>query len=159
MAEEVILVPVEVQACLLNEDNWMHEVSSNSIRPSQLNGLFYLSEMLLGETDMGKVIDYIKLAPDGFFLYLTHAYSRNDTRHSYYNLKFVLTLIYFLLKISIDYSFRVVNYEQCGREYFTISNSGVSYYRPGEEVEFTPLENFAKEYYRYTRLIQVKYLH
>lgn len=50
---------------------------------------------------------------------------------------------------------RVVNYEQCGREYFTISNSGVSYYRPGEEVEFTPLENFAKEYYRYTRLIQV----
>lgn len=55
--------------------------------------------------------------------------------------------------------FRVVSYEQCGREYFTISNSGVSYYRPGEEVEFTPLENFAKEYYRYTRLIQVRHLH
>jgi hypothetical protein len=52
----------------------------------------------------------------------------------------------------------VVSYEQCGREYFTISNSGVSYYRPGEEVEFTPLENFAKEYHRYTRLIKVKYL-
>ncbi len=52
----------------------------------------------------------------------------------------------------------MVSYEQCGREYFTISNSGVSYYRPGEEVEFTPLENFAKEYHRYTRLIQVKYL-
>lgn len=96
--------------------------------------------MLYGETDMGKVIDYIAQAPDGFFLYLTHSYLRTDTKHSYYNLK-------------------VVNYEQCGREYFTISNSGVSYYRPGEEVEFTPLENFSKEYYRYTRLIQVKYFY
>ncbi|CAF5151705.1 unnamed protein product, partial [Rotaria magnacalcarata] len=93
--------------------------------------------MLHGQTDMDKVIRYIRQAPDGFFLYLAHLYSRNDTRHSYYNLK-------------------VVSYEQCGREYFTISNSGVSYYRPGEEVEFTPLENFAKEYYRYTRLIQIK---
>jgi len=55
--------------------------------------------------------------------------------------------------------FRVVNYEKCGREYFTISNSGVSYYRPGEEVEFTPLENFSKEYYRYTRLIKVNYFY
>ncbi len=55
-------------------------------------------EMLYGETDMGKVIDFIRQAPDGFFLYLAHAYSRNDTRHSYYNLKFVLfnlSLIYF----------------------------------------------------------------
>lgn len=53
----------------------------------------------------------------------------------------------------------MVSYEQCGREYFTISNAGVSYYRPGEEVEFTPLENFAKEYHRYTRLIKVNYLY
>lgn len=60
---------------------------------SQANGLFCVSEMLFGETDMGKVIDYIKLAPDGFFLYLTHSYSRNDTKHSYYNLKFVFALI------------------------------------------------------------------
>ena len=50
---------------------------------------------------------------------------------------------------------RVVSYEQCGREYFTISNSGVSYYRPGEEVEFTPLDIFAREYDRYVRLIKV----
>ena len=57
------------------------------------------------------------------------------------------------------YFFRVVSYEQCGREYFTISKSGVSYYRPGEEVEFTPLEHFAKEYYRYTRLVKVKKSH
>lgn len=94
-------------------------------------------EMLHGEKDMSKVINYIKGAPDGFFLYLIHAYSRNDTRHTYYNLK-------------------VVNYEQCGREYFTISNSGVSYYRPGEEVEFTPLDIFAREYCRYCRLIKIK---
>ena len=39
---------------------------------------------------MHKVIEYIRHAPDGFFLYLAHAYSRNDTRHSYYNLKYVL---------------------------------------------------------------------
>jgi hypothetical protein len=51
---------------------------------------------------------------------------------------------------------RVVSYEQCGHEYFTISNAGISYYRPGEEVEFTPLETFAKEYERYVRLIQVR---
>jgi hypothetical protein len=44
--------------------------------------------MLYGETDMGRVIDFIRQAADGFFLYLAHAYSRNDTRHSYYNLKF-----------------------------------------------------------------------
>ena len=50
---------------------------------------------------------------------------------------------------------RVVSYEQCGRESFTISNSGVSSYRPGEEVEFTPLDTFAKEYDRYVRLIKV----
>lgn len=50
---------------------------------------------------------------------------------------------------------RVVSYEQCGREYFTISNSGISYYRPGEEVEFTPLDIFAREYDRYVRLIKV----
>ncbi|CAF4536655.1 unnamed protein product [Rotaria sp. Silwood2] len=104
--------------------------SSVSVKRRQLDS----REMLHGETDMTKVINYIRQAPDGFFLYLAHSYSRNDTRHSYYNL----------------------NYEQCGREYFTISNSGVSYYRPGEEVEFTPLENFAKEYYRYTRLVQIK---
>jgi hypothetical protein len=108
---------------------------------------------------MGKVIDYIRQASDGFFLYLTHSYARNDTRHSYYNLKFVFVFVTYLLIMKFKiFSFRVVSYEQCGREYFTISNAGVSYYRPGEEVEFTPLENFAKEYYRYTRLIQVKYL-
>ncbi|CAF1159117.1 unnamed protein product, partial [Didymodactylos carnosus] len=94
-------------------------------------------EMLLGETDMQKVIESIHSAPDGFFLYLSHAYNRHDTKHNYYNLK-------------------VVNYEQCGREYLTISNAGVSYYRPGEEVEFTPIEQFAKEYHRFTRLIRIK---
>ena len=101
---------------------------------------------------MGRVIDYIRQAPDGFFLYLSHLYARTDTRHSYYNLKFVFN--YLFMKDNFTRS-RVVNYEQCGREYFTISNAGVSYYRPGEEVEFTPLENFAKEYYRYVRLIKV----
>lgn len=54
--------------------------------------------------------------------------------------------------------FRVVSYEHCGREYFTISNSGVSYYRPGEEVEFTPLETFAREYDRYVRLVKVNFV-
>lgn len=47
------------------------------------------AEKMQGESNMGKVIDYIRQAPDGFFLYLSHLYSRNDTRHSYYNLKFV----------------------------------------------------------------------
>ena len=44
-------------------------------------------ETLHGEKNMFKVFDFIRQAPDGFFLYLAHAYSRNDTRHSYYNLK------------------------------------------------------------------------
>ena len=38
---------------------------------------------------MFKVFEYIRHAPDGFFLYLAHAYPRNDTRHSYYNVKYV----------------------------------------------------------------------
>ena len=38
---------------------------------------------------MHRVIEYIRRAPDGFFLYLTHTYSRNDTRHNYYNLRCV----------------------------------------------------------------------
>ena len=87
MEEKTKLVPAEVQACLRNEDNLMHEVWSKSNSQPQFHRLLDLLEMLYGETDIGKVIDYIKLAPDGFFLYLTHSYSRNDTKHSYYNLK------------------------------------------------------------------------
>ena len=114
--------------------------------------------MLIGESDMGRVIDFIQQAPDGFFLYLAHAYSRHDTRHNYYNLKSVFFSFIFLDSDKCClFPLRVVNYDPYIREYFTISNSGVSYYRPGEEVEFTPLESFAKEYYRFTRLVQVKY--
>lgn len=54
------------------------------------------SEMLHGETDMHRVITFIKQAPDGFFLYLAHLYERNDTRHSYYNLKLVFPDSYIL---------------------------------------------------------------
>ena len=43
---------------------------------------------------MSKVIKYIREAPDGLFLYLAHSYSRNDTRHSYYNLKFAIFFIF-----------------------------------------------------------------
>jgi hypothetical protein len=46
-----------------------------------------LLEMLLNERDMHKVIEAIQHTSDGSFLYLAHAYSRDDTRHSYYNLK------------------------------------------------------------------------
>jgi hypothetical protein len=60
--------------------------------------------MLHGERDMGKVIDYIRQAPDGFFLYLTHAYSRNDTQHSYYNLRFVFIFVIYLLIIKYKIS-------------------------------------------------------
>ena len=102
---------------------------------------------------MHRVIEYIRRAPDGFFLYLTHTYSRNDTRHNYYNLRCVRLSP--SAEAFADRSCRVVSYEQCGHEYFTISNAGISYYRPGEEVEFTPLETFAREYERYVRLIQV----
>lgn len=52
--------------------------------------------MLHGETDMHRVITFIKQAPDGFFLYLAHLYERNDTRHSYYNLKLVFPDSYIL---------------------------------------------------------------
>ena len=90
-AEQVMSVPIEVRVYLLNEDNSMREVF---LRMKFYFRFFIISfvrvlEMLYGQTDMGKVIDYISQAPDGFFLYLTHSYSRNDTRHSYYNLKFV----------------------------------------------------------------------
>ena len=91
MVKVAKLVPAEVQACLLNDDNLMNEVFTIRNCIDQVLLLIFLPEMLYGERDMGKVIDYIAQAPDGFFLYLTHSYSRNDTKHSYYNLKLVFS--------------------------------------------------------------------
>lgn len=88
MVKVMMLLLTEALVCQLNEDNLMHEVC---IYKGIIFVLFLslILEMLHGEKDMGKVIDYISQAPDGFFLYLTHSYSRHDTQHSYYNLKFV----------------------------------------------------------------------
>jgi len=89
--------------------------------------------------------------------YIYYMYMNERTRDIViiiYSSCFSFTIYFLFLRHKFTF-FRVVSYEQCDREYFTISNAGVSYYRPGEEVEFTPLENFAKEYHRYVRLIKV----
>ena len=87
-----MVLPTGVQPCQQNEDNLTHEVFNNNDYIHCIL-LLSVSEKLHGEADVGKVIDYIRHAPDGFFLYLSHLYSRNDTQHSYYNLKFVFSFI------------------------------------------------------------------
>ena len=40
-----------------------------------------------GEQDMLKVIDIIRKQPAGYFLYLTHTYSKNSNDYNFYNVK------------------------------------------------------------------------
>ncbi len=89
----MILLLTGVQPCQLNENNLTHEVCINNDYVHWIT-IPSVSEKLHGQTDVGKVINYIRQAPDGFFLYLSHLYKRDDTQHSYYNLKFVFFFHY-----------------------------------------------------------------
>ena len=81
-------LPKTVQLDRTNESNLIREVRRRSHRTQRWRLLVSCTlDLLLGEGDMHRVIEYIRRAPDGFFLYLTHTYSRNDTRHNYYNLR------------------------------------------------------------------------
>lgn len=58
----------------------MHTVGPQVTPPS-------IIESFDGERDMLRVIDSVRRQPAGFFLYLTHAYSKNSNKYNFYNLK------------------------------------------------------------------------
>ncbi|XP_076377925.1 dynein heavy chain at 16F [Megalopta genalis] len=58
-------------------------------------------------------------------------------------------------KYFTPYALKVVNYEDIGKTYMTISANGVTQYSP-DEVSFTPIEQWEREYHFYLELIKIR---